>query len=79
MLINYYFRKIHIFYRLIDRETPNSRSVRFGWHQYNDLESIYRWLDRMLKKYPDILTNYNYGTSYENRTLRAIKLSHKSV
>lgn len=33
----------------------------------------------MLKQYPDVLTNYNIGKSYEKRNIRAVKLSRKSV
>lgn len=33
----------------------------------------------MLEEFPNVLTNYNFGYSYENRTLRAVKLSHKAV
>lgn len=33
----------------------------------------------MLKQYPDELTNYNVGKSYEKRNIRAVKLSRKSV
>lgn len=33
----------------------------------------------MLEQYPDVLTNYDFGNSYENRTIRAVKLSKKQV
>lgn len=65
---------------MIDEEQPkNLARSGFGWKQYYDITEIYAWLDEMLEKYPNILTNYNYGISYENRTLRAIKVSHKKV
>lgn len=51
----------------------------FGWKKYYNLDAIYAWLDQLLEKYPKVLTNYNYGKSYEGRTLRAIKVSHKEV
>lgn len=51
----------------------------FGWDKYNDLTAIYDWLDKLLEEYPDVLSNYNYGKSYEKRDLRAVKVSHKKV
>lgn len=65
---------------MIDDEQPRiAPRTTFGWAKYYGLEDIYNWLDELLLQYPDILTNYNFGTSYENRTIRAIKLSYKKV
>lgn len=65
---------------LIDAEQPKFSSDRsFGWEKYYDLNDIYKWLDQILEKYPNALTNFDYGTSYENRKLRAIKLSKVKV
>lgn len=33
----------------------------------------------MVVRYPNELTNYNVGQSYEKRMIRAVKLSRKSV
>lgn len=66
-------------FRLIDEEQPEELRSIFGWEQYNDLASIYSWLDEQLEKYSNVLTNYDFGKSYENRTLRAVKLSYKKV
>lgn len=76
-----FFISLRLFFsRLIDAEQPqNLTRTEFGWTQYHNLEEIYAWLDGLLEKHSDVLTNYNYGTSYENRTLRAVKLSHKEV
>lgn len=60
-------------------EQPVERSSEISWKQYNDLPTFDRWLDQLLKLYPDLLTEYIYGKSYENRNLRAVKLSHKAV
>lgn len=65
---------------LIDEEQPQIESrAAYGWKSYYDLPGIYSWLDQMLEEFPNVLTNYNFGYSYENRTLRALKLSHKAV
>lgn len=67
-------------FRLIDEEQPKyATRGTFGWEKYYDLTDIYTWLDQLLEQYPEVLTNYNFGTSYENRTIRAIKLSKKKV
>lgn len=52
---------------------------KFNWTQYQTLEQIYGWLDFKILQYPKILTNLTVGKSYENRTIRAVKLSKKSV
>lgn len=64
---------------LIDEENSGARRAGFGWDNYYDLPDIYNWLDEQLAKYPEKLTGYEYGKSYENRTLRAVKLSNKKV
>lgn len=67
--------------RWIDAEQPLTLDdgAGFGWKKYYDLGAIYTWLDEMLMKHPNVLTNYNFGKSYEGRPLRAIKVSHKEV
>lgn len=66
--------------RLIDEEQPQFPSrASFGWQKYYDLTEIYKWLDQLLEDYPNDLTNYNIGKSYEKRTIRAVKLSRKIV
>lgn len=54
-------------------------SSEFSLTQYNNLSVIYEWLDNLLERRPNVVTNYVYGKSYENRPLRAIKVSHKPV
>lgn len=66
--------------RLIDNERPSGRATKaFGWTDYYDLEEIYAWLDDQIASYPAILSGLSVGQSYENRTIRAVKLSHKAV
>lgn len=65
--------------RLIDTEQPRTRSIGFDWKSYQTLESIYEWLDEQLRAHPSILTGLEVGQSYENRTIRAVRLSHKAV
>lgn len=51
----------------------------FSWTKYYDLDDIYAWLDQLLKQFSTVLTDIEYGESYERRLLRAIKVSHKQV
>lgn len=37
------------------------------------------WLDGMLLEYSTILTELEVGKTYQNRTIRAVRLSHKEV
>lgn len=67
------------FSRFIDSEQPRIYSSAFGWKAYYRLEIIYQWLDEQIKQYPTLLTNLTVGKSYEGRTIRAVKLSHKKV
>lgn len=76
----YILTKRFYFYSLIDAEKPSGkRRAAYSWDEYYDLTEIYAFLDQLLEQHPDKLTNVNYGTSYENRTLRAVKLSNKKV
>lgn len=72
------FEKIHL-NRLIDNEQPSDKSTQFSWSAYYNYDVIYEWLDQKLKENPQILTNVIVGRSFENRTIRGVKLSHKKV
>lgn len=64
---------------MIDEEQPKSIPREFGWKAYYPLKDIYAWLDKKIEQYPNLLTNYAVGTTHENRTIRAVRLSHKEV
>ncbi|KAH8352178.1 hypothetical protein KR084_002465 [Drosophila pseudotakahashii] len=55
-----------------------SRDGSFGWTKYNSLAEIYEWLDGILATYPAITESFVLGQSYENRTIRGIKISYKA-
>lgn len=65
--------------RLIDSEQKRSYQKGYGWERYYTISEIYRWLDDKLAEYPEILTDLTVGTSFENRTIRAVRLSQKQV
>jgi len=63
---------------LIDSETPEKLPrAGFGCESYHTLDEINSWLDELLELYPNILSAHHVGYSYQNREIRAIKLSHK--
>lgn len=64
---------------MIDNEQPKIRPRAFGWTAYQTLDEIYSWLDEQLAAYPTLLTAFTIGQSFENRTIRGVKLSAKAV
>ena len=47
------------------------------WNDYHTLDEIYTWLDEISKRYPDIVTPFTIGYSYEGRLIKGIKISYK--
>ncbi|XP_068143102.1 zinc carboxypeptidase isoform X2 [Drosophila tropicalis] len=72
-----YMLKIANVQEIIDQQTPKQRSSSMDWTQYHTLEEIYEWLDVIEARYPNIVTPFTIGQSYENRTIRGIKISYK--
>ncbi|XP_049878174.1 zinc carboxypeptidase-like [Pectinophora gossypiella] len=65
----------------IDKEnvktyTRNSRSLT--WDAYYQLNDIEAWMADLAATYPDIVTSFVGGTSYEGREIKGLKLSHGS-
>lgn len=48
------------------------------WKNYYHLETIYAWFDKLATDYKDIVQIIDAGKSYENVTIKGIKLSHKN-
>lgn len=46
------------------------------WDAYYNLASINAWIDDLAKHFPNIVTVIDGGTSYENRTIKGLKISH---
>lgn len=63
----------------MDNELNRAAPLEFGWEGYYPLDRIYEWVDKQLVAYPNILSNLSVGTSFEGRTIRAVKLSHNPV
>lgn len=63
--------------QLIEAQRPKLRSSAHEWTQYHTLDEIYDWLDVLESRYPDIVTPFSIGNSYEGRVIRGIKISYK--
>ncbi|XP_037038852.1 zinc carboxypeptidase-like [Bradysia coprophila] len=63
---------------LIDAETPIVQPNSVDWTSYHNYTTIYAWLDELLETYSDVLSSHLIGTTYQNRPIRAVKLSHKT-
>lgn len=60
----------------IDLEKPlKQRKEGFSLTQYNQLDDIYQYLDDMQEDYPDKVTVYEVGGTYEGRLIKALKIS----
>lgn len=71
---------IFIFHQsLIDAESPEIRPRSFGWTAYNNYTEIYNWLDELLLAFPDVLSDFVIGETYEGRPIRGVKISHSEV
>ncbi|KAJ6648921.1 Zinc carboxypeptidase A 1 [Pseudolycoriella hygida] len=76
--LNYYL-KIQNVQALIDNENPKTRAVDFDWTSYYTYDEIYEWLDVQLATYPTILSNFVVGESFQNRTIRGVKLAYNEA
>ncbi|XP_037882155.1 zinc carboxypeptidase-like [Glossina fuscipes] len=65
LLIRSLFPKKRPIYRIID------------WTFYPTLCEIYFWMDFIMAQYPEIVTGFDIGRSYEGRLIRGVKLSFK--
>jgi len=61
----------------IDAQRPKQRITSMEWTQFHTLEEIYAWLDVIEDRYPDIVTPFTIGNSYEGRPIRGVKISYK--
>ncbi|XP_013097812.2 zinc carboxypeptidase [Stomoxys calcitrans] len=52
---------------------------KFDWYHYYHLETIYEWLDSLVKKYPNVVTMLDMGTSTKGVPIKGIKISHNTA
>ncbi|XP_030372593.1 zinc carboxypeptidase [Scaptodrosophila lebanonensis] len=72
-----YATKIENVQTLIDGQRPKQRTGYMEWTQFHTLDEIYAWLDVIEARYPNIVTPFIIGNSYEGRPIRGIKISYK--
>ncbi|XP_055633278.1 zinc carboxypeptidase A 1-like [Toxorhynchites rutilus septentrionalis] len=67
--------------RSIDQEKYRMKSKGakriFDWSEYHELEEIHSWLDKLALNYEQVEV-VEGGHSYENRTIKGVKVSYKS-
>ncbi|XP_059220287.1 zinc carboxypeptidase [Stomoxys calcitrans] len=63
--------------KVIEDSLPRTRSSGMEWTQYHMLDDIYDFVDNLTQSHASIITPYTIGYSYENRPIKAIKISHK--
>lgn len=64
-------RSIHNIPRMSSNESD------FAYDKYHTLEEIHTWVDQMISTYPDLVTPFTVGNSYENRDIKGFKISSK--
>ncbi|CAF0999580.1 unnamed protein product [Adineta ricciae] len=47
----------------------------FAYDKYHPLDEIHSWIDTMVQTYPSLATSFIVGQSYENRTIKGLKIS----
>lgn len=57
----------------------NRRSDDYTWMMYHELNDTQRWMQNLVAKYPDVVTTFVAGQSYEGRQLIGIKINHKDL
>jgi len=62
---------------LIDRATPAGVST-FDFKNYHTLDTIYKNLDDLAKRYPDKVQTIVGGKTYEGRQIKGVKVSFKA-
>jgi len=68
---------------LIDNESPievsyiNKVKKAFGWNDYHPLDTMYDWMDKLPAQYPNIVSVFVVGKTFEGRQIKGIKISHK--
>ncbi|EFX86826.1 hypothetical protein DAPPUDRAFT_312746 [Daphnia pulex] len=63
---------------VINNSFDNKAVHRMDWTSYHRLDDIYGYLNYLADTYPNIVQLIDIGTSYENRTLYVVHISHPS-
>ncbi|XP_063697373.1 zinc carboxypeptidase-like [Culicoides brevitarsis] len=63
---------------LIDNEGVARKRAAFDWSEYHDLTTMYKWMDDIAAQYPNVVTKFNVGKTYEGRDIKGLKVSYKA-
>ncbi|XP_037959012.1 zinc carboxypeptidase A 1-like [Teleopsis dalmanni] len=63
----------------LELEDTPQRAFDYNWKKYHTLDGTYKWLEMLQMQYPQFITLYTAGYSYENRKILAVKLSKGAV
>jgi hypothetical protein len=66
------------FQKILDTErVVGENNAAIDWTAYWPLETQYAWLDELITQYPNIVTPFTIGNSYEGRPIRGVTISYK--
>ncbi|XP_061388495.1 zinc carboxypeptidase-like, partial [Musca vetustissima] len=63
--------------RVIEDSLPQARSTGMSWDKFHNLDDIYGFVDNLTASFPDLITPFTFGYSYEGRPMKAVKISYK--
>ncbi|CAF1351069.1 unnamed protein product [Rotaria sordida] len=61
----------------LPQSSPNTND--FAYDKYHTIEDIHAWIDQIVATYPDMVTSFTVGKSYENRDMKGFKISSKKM
>lgn len=62
--------------RLMNKLQPSSFGADdFAYDKYHPIDEIHAWIDQMVQTYPNLATTFTVGQSYQNRTMKGLKIS----
>ncbi|CAF3337809.1 unnamed protein product, partial [Rotaria sp. Silwood2] len=66
--------------RILQNLPPSSSNPNdFAYDKYHTVEDIHAWVDQIVATYPEIVTPFTVGKSYENRDMKGFKISSKKM
>ncbi|XP_012160052.1 zinc carboxypeptidase A 1 [Ceratitis capitata] len=58
---------------------PNRRSGDYTWREYHELDDTYAWLRSLAEKYPEQVSLFVAGKSYEGREILGVKIAYNTI
>jgi murein tripeptide amidase MpaA len=55
-----------------------NRPKAMDWTSYHTLQEIYAWLDETAAAHSNVMTVSDFGTSFEGRPMKVVKISYKT-